>query len=352
MARIRQWFGMDELGDLAQHVAHGGSIYGIGGRQLVINAPFRDAQGNGGNYCYWMQDPDSGIISPWLPAPISTFFMRCHYRMTNTNFGTNPDSAGGFFYWFKDATELGHLGCLGTGQLVLRVAGVSLATTPAPVLVPSSGQFVTLELKIVIGDGGAGAYELRVNGIPLFSGTGDTKPGADTGINNMRWVLNEPLGGFHSCYIDDLVYDDADWVGEGVVTALKPNEAGDTTELAPTPGTSDNWQTVDEIPPSDTDYNSTTLPNKKDTYVHDSLPGAASIVKSVVTVARVARTGSDIATAYLVTGSGGVDYEDAGQAVGTVARVISKLEEVNPDTAAPWTPGEVNLSQLGVRFDT
>lgn len=347
MARIEKWSDLGELGDAASWSLYGASFFGLGGRTGLYAEPFHDLQGNGGDYALRFQTPDAGLISPYLASPISTFYWRAHFKANSFGYSSIPSGAR-FLVWRMNSTELGYLWVDSTGGINLQV-GSTLASTPPAVI--AAGVYATVELQMTIGN--SAAYELRVNGVTQFSGTGDTQPGSDTGVNNFYMIMGQAAAfteNFH--WFDDVAVDDADWVGESVITAIKPNEAGTTTELLPEPNTDDNWQTVDEIPPSDTDYNYTTVADKKDTYVHESLPGAASVIKAVVTVARVARSGADITHAYLVTRTGTTDYEGSAQNVGTAVNIVTKLEELDPDTGLPWVVGDFNTSETGIRFDT
>jgi len=348
MARVPEWTDLGELGNTTNWSIYGAAFFGLGGRSIVVAEPYLDAQGNGGLYALRFQQPNAGMVSPYkATGVVSTFYWRAHFRTSAVSYASLP-SGGRIFTWRKDLTELGYLWINNSGALNIQIGGSTIATTVPGLIL--SNIYACIELKIVIAD--SGSYELRVNGIPRASGTADTKPGADTGINNWVVEMNSSAGGEIYHWFDDVVVDTANWPGEAVITAVKPNEAGGTTELTPEPSTADNWQNVDEIPPSDVDYNYTTVVNKKDTYVHESLPGAASSIKAVTSVARVARSGVDITNAYLVTGSGGTDYESAAIPVGTVPTIITKVEEVDPDTGLPWVVGDYNLTEMGIRFDT
>lgn len=210
-----------------------------------------------------------------------------------------------------------------------------------------------LEVGITIGD--TGSYELRVNGnsvgwIPPASG--DTKPGADTTVN--KFDVQAQTGSINSgpnadAYFDDFAVDSAGFIGEGVITLLSPNGAGATTQLTPT-GAPNNWQNVDEVPPSDADFNEATAANLKDTYTHAALPATAGSVGAALLAARVVKVGSSINNAYLVVRSGATDYESPANLMSLSPSIITGMWETDPAGGA-WTPTSLNASQIGIRFD-
>lgn len=361
MARIREWMDVSEFGDMTSLLAAGwiqSAGGGAGFPSISSNNNYVDVLGNGGLYNIRCQSASDGavtaVVTPAHSPALSEVWIRFHHVLFSSNQDWRNDqygNTGPFLFIRSSSTTIFYFASDDDGHIVAwRGDNVELGRSLATIAINT---YSNLEFHFKLHDS-AGEVHIRKDGIPILSLTGqDTKPGSATTFDNLVLGCNEKqvfTGGAERRF-DNLAADNAGWVGESIISALKPNAIGNTTELTAS-GAGDNWEMVDETPPSDADYNSTLVANKKDTYLHNSLPGAASTVRAVLTAARVARTGSDIASAYLVTRSGGTDYEDAGQPIGTVPFIISKLEEVDPDTGLPWVVGDVNTSEMGIRFDT
>lgn len=359
MARLKEWMDLSELGDYASLLAGGWTRINGGATAPTVTGVthYADVLGNGGAYSMQLSSSDDDGVTRWvsppLPSPLSEVYLRFHHYLAATDQNWRDDrwsNTGPFLFLQKFGTALIYFASDDDGRIVCwRGDAVELGRTTTPLVI---NQWSLLEFYVKIDDS-AGEVEVRIDGVPRLTLSGiDTKPGSDTAIDTIVLGCSQKTVFTSGAvrYFDDLTADDTDWINESVITALHPDDIGNTTELTPS-GAGDNWEMVDETPPSDSDYNSTLVANKKDTYLHTALPGAASTIKAVLTAARVARTGSDISTAYLITRSGGTDYEDAGQAIATVPSLITKLEEVDPDTGIAWVVGDVNTSEMGIRFD-
>lgn len=352
MARIKEFMDLCELGDAASLLAAGWTqVSEVGsGTSGVTATPYHDTQGNGGSYSLYANAPYNDWVTPTAASPVATFYARFHHQVNGFNLAAGDFSATApFFRWRHGTTVLGYLAYNNTGHLVLwRGDNVQLGSTSSVALATST--WATIEVGITIGNSGA-AYEVRVNDQTVISGTGDTQPGSDTTVDNLVFLSgNAVVFTGYTNYFDDIAVDDSTWVKESLITALFPSGAGNTTELTPSGGA--NYTTVDERPPSDADYNSTAVANKKDTYAHTSLPGAASTVNCVMPVARVNRDGTTIEHAYLVVRSNGADYEGSSHLLGISPTIITDLREVDPDTSLAWSVARVNASEVGIRFDT
>lgn len=345
MAPIKQWMDLSEEGSYASLLASGWQD-GLGA-DVVASPHFTDIAGNGGAYSLVVssyQFGDRYVASPTLSVGISSFYHKFHFRFANTLYGSFT-----FFKWRSGGTTLGRLVVNIPSGTITMQTGEGTTTLGTSFGTLTAGVWYTIEVHIVIGN--SGQYELKVNGfntnwIPLASG--DTQPGSETTVDNVAYYINAGPAG-EVCYYDDIEADDAAYPGEGIATIHVPTGAGNTTQL--TPSTGANWQCVDEVPPDDTDYVSTDTANKKDTYVHSALPAAASNIKSVLTVARVARAGSGITHAYLVTRSGGTDYESSAQEIQISPGPVSDLRTVDPATGVAWTRTGFNATEVGVRVD-
>lgn len=129
---------------------------------------------------------------------------------------------------------------------------------------------------------------------------------------------------------------------------LRPNGAGDLTQLFAV-GEANNWQNVDEASPdNDTTYNRTsTASERMDLYeLQDHAEGSGTI--NSVTVYAVCRA--------LVAGTvkpclraGGSDYAPASAGTLTTSyATYSHVWAINPNTGNPWQWSEIDALQAGV----
>jgi hypothetical protein len=126
-----------------------------------------------------------------------------------------------------------------------------------------------IEVHLVVGDSGSITVRVDLNEDSTFSG--DTQPGTDTTVNNIRWG-NITSGYF---YVDDIIVHDTagtmnnSWPDGAKVYYMVPTGDGATKEWTPSAG-SDHYALVDEVPPS------------VDILTFPDLPGNAQSVKAVI----------------------------------------------------------------------
>jgi len=185
-----------------------------------------------------------------------------------------------------------------------------------------------------------------VGGVLDINFNGDTTDGA-TAIDGIR------VGGdgtyYSSCWFDNAVIDNAAWPGDTRIQAIRPSAPGALTEWDPSAGA--NWDCIDEIPYSDTDYVSTNVTGKTDLYEATDLVGSIHSVKCVQVAARSIKEGSPTPqNLQLACRSGGANYFGENVPVPAVnPKPLTKLWETNPATGQPWTKDEVNSVQIGMK---
>jgi hypothetical protein len=201
---------------------------------------------------------------------------------------------------------------------------VSLVATGIKVFNPST--WYVIELHLVIGD--SGSITVRVDLIEDSAFSGDTKPGADTTIDYLRWGNTSS----NYSYCDDIIVHDTtgavnnSWPDGSKVYYLLPTGDGATKDWTPSTGT-DHYALVDEVPPSATDNLQATAIDNVDTLTFDALPGDAQSVKAVIPEV-YAFKGSSTAPTRLNLGidinGEGVEYsgdQDLGLAQGLVRNI-------------------------------
>lgn len=190
------------------------------------------------------------------------------------------------------------------GTMSLTVGSTTYGTT-------ASGLSVNTWYRIEWALGGStGKQSLRIDGADVVTGvTGRTTTnmaspiigGIDTVSSTMTMVW------------DDLAVDYNDWPGEGNVVLFKPTGYGTDVQSGwGVTGAATRWEAIDELPADDATSYLTTASQARETYTYGSLPGDATEVNGVQTLAKVQRSG----------GSNGII--DFGLMIGTGGQVTGK----------------------------
>jgi len=253
-------------------------------------------------------------------------------------------------FWFRPDTG-GRLYCLDNDDNELislrwdnpywnaHVDGVKVASGA---IGTSAATWQHIQVHAVIGD--SGSIQTRIDGVSDISYNGDTKPGAATQVAKIRFY---GLGGGGS-YVDEAVWGTGGWPGDCGVDFL-PVNSDISAEMTPSTG-SDNYACVDERPPSDDDYVSTTS-DATDVYGVENWDDAYKQPMMVTGVVRVkkADAGSDD---KITLGFGdGVNTAD-----GSAQTVLTSYEyRWHSSTTAPdggaWSDTDVDNLQLRVIAD-
>lgn len=195
-------------------------------------------------------------------------------------------------------------------------------------------------------DSSSGIFQVKVNGILDIDYSGNTVPGSETTLDKVSTVGAYYGGQYH--VFDDLIFDDANWVGDTRIYGLSPDGAGATTQWTASAGS--NYQCVDEVPASDGDYVSVNSNDQIDTYSLANLGVSPYSIKSVQATARAQKEGASTPqNIALVLRQGGTDYPGSDQALLTSFRMFAELWENDPNTSSPWTESGVNSLEAGVK---
>ena len=223
------------------------------------------------------------------------------------------------------------------------------------VLANSSGGLATvnntcqIEIYVKIADSG-GRFVVKVDGVTCIDFTGDTKAGADATFDSIRFgrVPTGYGGGYGYAYIDNVVLDDAAFPGNTSIQAIRPTSAGNSTQWTPSAGS--NWDCVDEVPASDADNVVTNENDQVDLYTAENLVGTIGSVVCVQVQARVVKEGA-ATPQNLAFGvrTGATDYFSPDKIIPTAEKSIVHLWDQNPNTAAAWTPAEVDGIEIGIK---
>jgi len=188
-----------------------------------------------------------------------------------------------------------------------------------------------------------GTLTVKVNGVVDCTYSGDTT----AGLENIGRVVFGGSGA--NQMMDDIVMDDAAWIGNTYIQAIKPTGAGTTTSWDST-GT--NWSAVDDIPASDADYNYTNVTNEIDTFETSNLTGDVGDIKCVQLTTRIAYEGSPTPTKIRgIIRSGSTDYDTGTDHAPALSfTTVLDLWETDPNTAGnPFDVTSVNALEIGYK---
>lgn len=263
---------------------------------------------------------------------------------TDFNFTTYP------FLKLWDGVDLGiNLTLVAGGEIAVKRGNDTLATTSGAGLLFDVWYWI--EFKVTINNT-TGSYELRIGGVNILSDSGiDTQSGSNAYCDSVQFRGSPTAGSFriddwYVCNGDGSVNND--FLGNMRVSAIFPSEAGNSTQWTPSAG--DNYDCVDENPANDdTDYVETDTVGYKDLYGYDSL-GAISGIKGIQINTQCRETDASSFSLITPIRSGGTDYDDSAQAIGTTNYTAKmRVAELDPDTSAAWTYTGINNAEFGIK---
>jgi len=291
-----------------------------------------------GNYGVYLQNSTIAFVRKFIPST-STLYCAFKYNASTGNRGLCSWGETGVNHTNIYMTDSG-----GKAYFEARRASTILANSLPYYVIHNTWYLV--EVYVYIHDT-SGRFQIKVDGITVLDFTGDTRNAGTGVITQFCMGYDSLIGSAATAYIDDVVLDDANWIGDTAVLGLSPDGAGATTQWDPSTGS--NYACVDEVPQSDTDYVSTNVNDEIDTYTLANLPTVQS-VKAVQVMARARKEGvSTPQNIALVARIGGTDYPSSDHALSTAFIGHTNLWQNNPNTAAAWTESEVNSLQAGVK---
>ena len=265
---------------------------------------------------------------------------------------TNPSSIGIIFATIESGTTYQNCVCINTSRyLEVRRGNSSGTLLGTSVNQLPQNTWCLLEGKIVVADSG-GEIEIKLNGLDdlIIDYTGDTQGGTTADITKVLLGCNCASSGWGSWLIDDFVLDDADWIGNTRIQPCLISGAGSWASW--TPSTGSNYACVDEVPASDTDYNSINSIDKIDSFATNDLTGSIALIECVQIQARVWKEGSPTPLNLALTVRvGGVDYVGSDNAVSTNAKSFFELYQSKPGGGS-WATADVNGMEIGYKSKT
>lgn len=231
-----------------------------------------------------------------------------------------------------------------TGLLVARRGTTILTTGSIPV---SLSNTYLIEVYYKPHDT-TGAFQVKVGGVLDINFIGDTTDGATTVDGfNIGSSTNSyyPVG-----YFDDVVIDDAGWIGNTKIQGLVPTANGTTNNFTASAGS--NYECVDEVPGSLTDYVYSNTVGHKELYAMSNLSGDIAAVKCLSVDPYVMGYGNPDSTQLKpLVRTGGTNYQGAAKNILSLTPVRTQhIWELNPNTGVVWSEADVNGIEAGIEL--
>jgi hypothetical protein len=193
-----------------------------------------------------------------------------------------------------------------------------------------------------------GAYEVKINGASEISGTGNLNAAQHSGFRVGKTTNRN--GNTVDYYYDDMIVDDAAYIGAGAVELMVPTATGTYSAWTAGNGTS-SFAEVDEVPSdSATSYIAPVADTNASTFNLEScasagISGTINAVKFQVVAARVGGTNTSY-QARIRNGSTDVDSSSLTATSSYGAR--TSLIATDPNGAIAWTTSGLDSTEIGV----
>ena len=192
-----------------------------------------------------------------------------------------------------------------------------------------------------------GQITVKLDGLQVISYAGDTTAGLEA-VDNILFGYN---GGLSYLNFDDIVIDNADWIGNTRIQKLQISGAGTTSEWDASAGNPEDC--IDEIPYSDSDWVETNVVDESLTCACADMTGNVDSVKCVEVYGRGEYEGSPTPTKQKVAiRVNGTEYYGSDESPALTFDTFGKRWELNPDDAAAWEEADINAIEIGVRSVT
>lgn len=287
-----------------------------------------------GSYCARLGNY-SGYLKKHLSTSYAALYTACKFTVSSL-------STPHIFIGFYDSanTLCAYIKGNSTTGVLEAVVGASVVVNGDFVLLMNHTYLLEVYYKPL---NTGGEITVKLDGVVELTFSGDTT----NGLENVQWVYFGGGDGDNT-RMDDIVIDDAAWIGNTYFQVITPTANGTTVQW--TPSTGNNYQCVDEIPPSDTDYNYTNTADNIDTFTMSDMTGDIKTVKAVYLQVRAGYEGNPTPTQI-----NGVLYINSTNYLSTAQNVpldfapLTFIWEINPDTSAAFTESDINGLEAGYK---
>jgi hypothetical protein len=296
-----------------------------------------------GNYSLYLQSTNSAITQVF-PYGLTNFYMT-FWMYPYFGSGSVPS------WYFRN----------GSNTVIVWTGGVYASLLPYTFYVGGTaiGSTITsfysnawflIEIHIIL-HASSGLIHVRVNGIDDLIYTGNTiAAGYSTTTNFYMYT------GYSDTWVDDFIINDTagsinnSWMGGSKIVALSPVGPGSSSQWTPSAGL--NWQCVDEIPISATDYVTGNIAGMLDLYDLAGLPAGVCSDVSLLGVKvfnSVARSGITVSYIKNSLRTNSSNVFSPNVTVPPDALIQSTFWDLNPVTGTTWTYTDINTLETGVK---
>jgi len=191
-----------------------------------------------------------------------------------------------------------------------------------------------------------GSIIVKIDGVEDINYSGDTTAGLEN-IKSIHFGYDQIITESAACYFDDVVVDDASWIGNTKVGIIVPDGTGTTNNWTASAGNA--WDCLNEKPPVDTDYVYSNTTNQIATYAMTTI-ASMNTIKAVQLQGRAAYEGSPTPTKIqLGIRASGADYFATDLSPGISFGMLAKILELNPADFAAWEQADIDALEVGVK---
>lgn len=256
--------------------------------------------------------------------------------------------------FLKGSTQIGALMFNNsTGRFDYRV-GTS-GTAASGTFVFSLNTWYLIECHLKIDDSPNGVFQLKIEGnTPLdIDFAGDTKPGADTTMDNITFTRLSTNDWF-----DDLACNNAagGWCGDGhIIYMPAAADVGGAIQLTGQDGNQvDNYDNVNNIPYSAATYNESAVADERDLYtLGTGYDGTGRLIKAIWVEARAEDTvsaGGKCALGIKTADVGATErYCSDISLVTSYTRIVGDRHDVNPEDSGTWEEADIDGIAVGFK---
>jgi len=334
-------------------------------RLLTEGFEMQDFVGWTGNSTIDTSTKRSGLASVLIPSGnTGSYFMNagipsvsevyCRVGVNCPDPGLYSDGWNGLYIKFRNnTTTVGYIGAFLIGGIRIYSTNTGTTFVAGGTTSLSYNTWYSIEIHIAIGN--SGIIEVKLDGCPEVSWSGDTQPGANSTFNNL-WI---GVNGYDDGYIDDIAINDTtggvdnSWCGNGYIVGTFPTETISHQLTGSDADTTDNHLLVDEVPSdSDTTYVEGSVVDEEDLYGFAPCSITDSTINRVWVEARAKDTVAPGGLLALITkASGGAEVSggDVSLLDTYTKKILSAEQLTNPVTVAPWEISETDDIQAGPR---
>jgi len=222
----------------------------------------------------------------------------------------------------------------------------AVATADFPIIRANSWNLLETLVNTTTGE-----VEIQRNGITVLTYTDPVPPAVNVGI--IGFPQRAQAISFFSKNI--VVYNGQgssfnDFQGNVLVTDLRPNDDVTLGGWTTSSGT-EAWLLLNETPPVDTGYiQADDTPPAPAEVLFTALPDDVTSIRGLISITRSFKTDGGDGNLQSSLSPNGTDYAlGADNPVTTAATYRFDISQVSPDTAAAWSPSEVNT--IRQRYD-